>query len=411
VIHAKFVLPRVFPHNSARQPEQIDRIQDIGGDLTLGREKEHEIGRVGILGYRPGTPAEAYTMKQHESGDMKFWRALANKEDPISTGADNSVNLDELKITTFDIAAYLTDDSDVFRGTIWFPNLRVNGFSLNIADPDAILERNFNLIGEDYKIIDENYLAYQEEIVSATGISSKDIVLSPDAINYASEESPKYILKVLRIRGLKCDVIDEGTDEDDTRSFVEGTQTLTVRTCEDGDLIKVFYVNADAPYTDLWTDHDEPSYTDFLTADSCEVFMKVGTSEISNLQSVGIDITFARTDYKEIGNDSIVLRGAKSQVVKISLNRYAEDITLERILAGNDNILIDPRDFVNNIQLIIKVYADKTKEDFKIGYLMKNISPTTLGLTQAVEDYMKKTNTLETDELLISDDETEIVFA
>ncbi len=39
--------------------------------------------------------------------------------------------------------AYLTDDAGTVLGSLWYPKLRVAGFSLNIADPDAKIERNF----------------------------------------------------------------------------------------------------------------------------------------------------------------------------------------------------------------------------------------------------------------------------
>jgi hypothetical protein len=46
-----------------------------------------------------------------------------------------------------------------------------------------------------------------------------------------------------------------------------------------------------------------------------------------------------------------------------------------------------------------------------MGYLINKLSPTTLGTSQAVEDYNKVTNSLESDNLKISSDESEIAFA
>ena len=151
MIHSKLVQPRIFPANSARAPEQINRAQDISGDLTLTQEKLYEIGRDGKMGVRKETPSLAYSMTQYEYGSMEFWYALANVEDPASGALDNSIDLDDIKSTTFDITAYMTDDDNTFRGTMWFPKLRVNGFSLNIGDPDAVVERSFDLVGEDFK--------------------------------------------------------------------------------------------------------------------------------------------------------------------------------------------------------------------------------------------------------------------
>ena len=57
------------------------------------------------------------------------------------------------------------------------------------------------------------------------------------------------------------------------------------------------------------------------------------------------------------------------------------------------------------------IYGEKEHTNFKMGYLIKNISPTALGTTQTIEDYNSRTTTLESDELKVSDDETELVFA
>jgi hypothetical protein len=87
-------------------------------------------------------------------------------------------------------------------------------------------------------------------------------------------------------------------------------------------------------------------------------------------------------------------------------------MSLEKILAG-DSIYpyFDPTAFVDNIQLMVKIYTDKTHDTFSIGYLITDLSPTTLGTTNAVEDYQQRTNALEADNLKVSDDESEIVFA
>ena len=404
MIHSKAVKPRIFPWLSERTPEQINRAQDIGGDLTLNREKQYEIGRDGILGYKKNTPAFKYSMKQFEYGAMELWYSLANLEEP-GTGADHAIDLDDLKTKKFDIAAFLTDDSGTFEGTIWFPKLRVNGFTINIADPDAIIERNFDLVGEDYKILNVvptsvgGYLAYQK--ATASGASTV-IVLNPVPVAHAASS---YIFKVLRERAGVVSELVQTTDW----TFA-GPATVTVTGGVNGDVIKVFY-EASTAYTTTWTNNDVEA--DFLTADSCEIYMKVGTgTRLYRLQSLGIDISFERTDHKELGNPEIVLTGAKSQTVKVSLDRYAEDFSLEKILAGDTAYpYIDPRDFSENIQILVKVFSDKSHTAFKIGYLMNKLTPTTMNSSQTKEDYGKRTTALECDNLKISDVESEVALA
>lgn len=415
MIHARHYKPRVFPWASARLPEQINRAQDIGGDLTLNREKQYEIGRDGLLGYKQNIPTFTYTMRQFEYGDMSFWYDLANKVNPGS-GDTHAVTLEDIKTTKIDIAAFLTDDNNVFTGTIWFPKLRVNSFTLNIADPNAIVERSFNLVGEDYKILNGMYFAYASAIDVATGSTEVMVVLDgtsgngPIPVEYASGQ---YIFKVLRDRGgIVSELLEDETSgfAADTWSYDNGTKTVTVQTCDFGDIVKVYYESATA-YDGLWTNNDVAS--DFLLAESCEVYLKVGSeNRIYRLQTVGIDVAFTRTDYREIGNREIVQTGVRDKTVTINLDRYTEGNSLENILASDTSYpYIDPRNFADSIQMIVKIFTDSTHTTFKMGYLILNISPIALSTTQAVEDYNKRTNRLESDNLKISDLESEIVFA
>jgi len=399
MLHAKFFKPRVFPWNSARVPEQIDRATDISGDLTLNREKIYEIGRNGLLGYRKQTPSFAYSMTQYEFGSMAFWYSLANKTTP-GTGEDVYVDLDDLSTPKSDIAAFLTDNDNTFRGTILFPKLRVNGFSINIGDPDAAIERSFDLVGEDYKLFDEKYFAYNSDVVE-TGETEKTITLSPVAVEYASGD---YVFRVLRVR---AGVVTELT-QDEATPFADNTWRydagdVIVQDCLVDDLIKVYYVSSTA-YAMTWTDNDVDP--DLLLAEDVEIRMKVGSStRIYRLQSLGIDVAFERTDYKELGNSEVVQTGVNSKTVTIALNRFAEDMSLEKILASDTAYpYLDPRTFAENIKLQILVYGEKEHTNFKIGYLITNITPTKLGTSQAVEAYNQRTVSLESDNLVISTD-------
>jgi len=407
MLHAKLCQPRIFPHASARSPEQIDRAQDIGGDLTLNQEKLYEVGRDGKLGVRKQTPSLSYPMTQYEYGSMDFWYALANIADPASTGLDNSIDLDDIKTKTFDITAYLTDDDNTFVGTMWFPSLRVNGFSLSIGDPDAAVTRKFDLVGEDFKFLVGKYFNY--DTVTMTGSGSKTVTLSQTATQWASGD---YIFRVIRSRAGVATVLTEDDSSayaDDTWRYTAGT--VIVQDCQDGDIIKVFYPSATA-YATLWTDNDVDS--DALFADSCEIYMKATVAagaRVYKLQSIGIDVSFDRTDYKEIGNKEIVQRGVKSKTVKVDLDRYNEGYSIETILASDTAYpYIDPRDFADDIQIMVKIYSDSTHTVFKMGYLITGLSPTAVGNSQAIEDYNKQTNSLESDNIKISSDESEIAF-
>ena len=407
MIHAKMVKPRWFPWNSKRVPEQINRLQDIAGDLTLNRDKIYEIGRVDLLGYRQKTPSLSGKFTQFENGAMATWYSLANIVNP--SVPPNSVHLDDLVTTMTDFSAYETDDNNIFTGSIWFPKLRLAGFTLNIGDPDAILERNFNMVSEGSYILPDRYFAYQSVLVSGPGVET--LLLAPAATEYALG---KYIFRVLRVRaGVVSELLNDqniGLEAADTYRYNPLAGTVLVQTCLLGDFIKVYYESATA-YDTTWTDNNTEEK--ILLAEYCEVYMKVGTStRLHKLQSLGIDVSFERTDYKEIGSNEIVQTGVKNKTVKISLSRFTEGFSLEEILAGDTTYkFIDPSNFSEDIQIMVKIFGEKEHTNFKIGYLMNKISPTAIGMSQAVQDYNKSTTALECDNLLISDLESEIIFA
>lgn len=407
MIHAKMVKPRWFPWNSKRVPEQINRLQDIAGDLTLNRDKIYEIGRVDLLGYRQKTPSLSGKFTQFENGAMATWYSLANIVNP--SVPPNSVHLDDLVTTMTDFSAYETDDNNIFTGSIWFPKLRLAGFTLNIGDPDAILERNFNMVSEGSYILPDRYFAYQSVLVSGPGVET--LLLAPAATEYALG---KYIFRVLRVRaGVVSELLNDqniGLEAADTYRYNPLAGTVLVQTCLLGDFIKVYYESATA-YDTTWTDNNTEEK--ILLAEYCEVYMKVGTStRLHKLQSLGIDVSFERTDYKEIGSNEIVQTGVKNKTVKISLSRFTEGFSLEEILAGDTTYkFIDPSNFSEDIQIMVKIFGEKEHTNFKIGYLMNKISPTAIGMSQAVQDYNKSTTSLEGDNLLISDLESEIVFS
>ena len=405
MVHAKATYPRIFPWNNDRDSEQIDRAQTIGGDLTINQTKLYEIGRNRKLGVHKETPSFAYSMTQFENGAMALWRDLANIEDPASGALDESIDLDDIKSTFFDISAYLLDDNNTFRGTIWFPKLRVNGFSINIADPDSIIERSFDLIGEDYEIVTDNYFAFKKG--TAVGSGPAEVTLSPVPIEWTSGD---YVFRVLRVRGgVVTELLEDAGAGANTWAYNNGTKKVTVQTCVASDVIKVYYPSATA-YTTLWTDNDVDAVAFY--ADQCSIYLKVGVgvdTRIYRLQSVGIDASFDRADYKEVGNNEVVQTGVNAKTVTVSLGRILEDFTIEEILAGSPAYpYINARDFSDEITLIVKIYTDNTKSTFAIGYKITGLSPTTLSTGANVEEYDTKDNALESDNFLVTPDESEL---
>jgi len=151
MIHATVFQPHVIPFLGSVAATQIDRLQDMTTSLTLNRTKIEELGRDGIVDWRASIPSLSLTLRQLEYGDIELWKQLAN-----TTTADDRVDWSDFDTPQVDIAAYETDDTDTFKSTIWYPNLRLASFGLTIGDPDAMVERTFNLIGEDEIILQGN---------------------------------------------------------------------------------------------------------------------------------------------------------------------------------------------------------------------------------------------------------------
>src|SRR4030042_3468427 len=147
LVHTAYYRPRIFPYKGSVVSSEIDRAQSIDATGSLNREKIEEIGRDGVVGYIKKTPALTYRLTQLEYGSLEIWQKLVNTA-TLGTGGQSAITINDFKTSQADIAAYLTDDDSAFLGTMWYPNLRTSGFSLNIGDPEAIAERTFDLVGE-----------------------------------------------------------------------------------------------------------------------------------------------------------------------------------------------------------------------------------------------------------------------
>lgn len=397
MLKGNMTIPRIYPWGT-RDPEQIDRATEVAGNITLKQEKLYEVGRRLKLGVHKLNPDTPITINQGEYLSMSFWRALAGISDP-ATGQDADINLDDLANTMFDLSAAYIDETEVFKGTVHFPKMRLSGFSINIGSPEAKVERNFSFVGELCKLIVDNYLAYAEGVVSDTG---GVIVLTLDgATGNPPEPLEDTIFRVLRVD-------TEGVVSEVTTYTWDTGGTLTVTGCEIDDIVKVFYPAAD-PYTDLWVDNDS---VQAVYADQCEVYLRIGSGgaqKIYKLQSVKIDVALARTDEGEIGNTEKVQIGVKEKTVTVTLNRLLDDFSLEQLLADQtdpgDSKIIDVKNFVGTIGLVVKIYTDNTKQSFAMGIRVDNLSPTTLKpLSATPEAFNPADNALESDNFLVSPD-------
>ncbi len=403
MIHSSYFKPRIFPINGNTTPDEIDRLQDMSGSTNLKREKVHEIGRDGLVGWKTGIPEVSLTLKQMEYGSLTFWNKLANKD-----SANTSINLNDFKTSIFDIAGYSTDDNGTFLSTVWFPKMRLAGFGLNIGDPDAFVERTFNLVGEDEIIWSDNnkYLIYLTSTATGTNhqvvIGSGGFATYPDPVADPDSSGATYIVRVVRYRGTTTTELTVTTDY----TYNSGTTVLTIPSSLNGDIYKVWYtattyISGTDPF--VVNDSDLSS----ISADSVSIYLQT-SNYVYRLQNVGIDVNFDRQDVKEIGNSEVVQRGIRENTARITLGRFLESYTIEQILRGASSTTYgkyNVRNFQDDITLVVKIYSDRNKGTFKMGYKFTSLAPITTDNGIPTKDYVKRGAVLQCDNCTIVNDE------
>ena len=122
------------------------------------------------------------------------------------------------------------------------------------------------------------------------------------------------------------------------------------------------------------------------------------------MQSVTLDVTFDRQDLREIGNKNVVQRGVNNSTVSVTLGRMLEQFTVEEVLRGvaSGYGVIDVEKLTDSAALIIKIYDDNDKTNFKYGFKATGLSAMELREGAAVNEYVSKDATLEGEDLTIS---------
>jgi len=410
-IHASDYKPRMFPIKGLASPSEIDRVQSIDPSVSLNREKVEEVGRDGVVGYLKKSPTVSYALTQLENGSIEFYQQLVNTTVKGNIGEDE-ITLNDFKTPYFDICAYLTDDDDSFIGTLCYPNLRTSGFSLTISEPQAIIEKSFDLVGESAVIWqgDNKYIIYVEHVAGSG--ADDEIDLSAKVPAEDPTEADKYMTRVVKVSSLG--VTTELTSADYT--YTSGTKILEIGSIATDDTIKVWYTSATAPDVQFVNNDSDPAG---ILGDSASIYLYVpgsgkpsSTDYIYRLQSVTMDVSFDREDLREIGNKDVVSRGITNSTVSVTLGRILSTFTVEEVLAGKAEGFgkIDIADLSDNISLIVKIFGDNTKDPsvFKYGFKASGLSPMELSNGAGVNAYVEAENTLEGETLIISADTSKL---
>ena len=416
--HANRSRVKVFPHKNGRAKGQIDRLQEMSADMTSNRVKINELGRVDLVDWQKQTPEVTVSMRQFEYGSLETWNLLSN-----SATDDTVVDFNDFKNSMVDLAVFSWNDDDTFKSTIWLEDQKVTGFSFNIGDPEAIIERTLNLKGEKLKELQGNnkYLVQIRETIESGEAGDHTITIGAgDYANYpdpvanpdSSSGDTDYILKVIHYDSSAgtTDEADNGTSTGEW-DYDSGTKVITFYGAGADDVYLVFYsATTYVTAEDVWTDNDGD--LSHCEADSVTVLLRTVNGTVYRAQNVSVDVSFEREDVREIGNAYPVAEGVRDKTVRITIDKILENLTEEENLVAQsaDYGIIDIDDFTDEITMVIKVYSDSTKATFKVGYEFSSLAVEGESYNVAVNDYSKKTFTLVGQEGFITNDDTELTF-
>lgn len=370
--HASAVKPLTIPVNTDVSRDNMDRVQSISGGVSQPSEDVFEVGRLDKVCIDKGILDSTVSVTQLEYGTIDSYLQFAGLNlEPASglTMANFNSTLTDLQ------QPGKTEYGGTVEQTLWLQKLSVDSIGLDIADPEAKIERTFELSGDKYKILRKanKYLIFVEDD-APTGTSGNYVIdISDPAPVEDANNSGVYVLQLYRIRAGVAKELDLTTDY----TFNQPTNEITILAADAQDNYRIWYSagsygSAGDP-TEL-NDVDDC----FLKADSVTVLIDDGVHaavELDLLTSLSIAATLNRLDEGVIGSDEKLLRDVETTEVALSLDGRIKDSTIEEVLmgeAGQDHGIIDVSLF-GTVSVVVKIYEDSTKSTFKMGYKMTGL--------------------------------------
>ena len=387
--------PRYIPYLGDVDWVQVDRCQTLDPSGDFPSEDVKELGTDGKLGTLKETSVISCSLAQREYGSIEFYRALANK-------TAGTVTLADFASSAGDINTYLTDKNDAFVSTLWYPKQRLVSLGLSIGDPKAIVDRSFTFTGEQALILQttNKYLIFKKKTLTAPDIGSGDIAVitldDPVAVENP-EDTGKYMFRVLRVKAGVTTELVEGTD------YTSTANALTVEDCTVDDVIKYYYSSATwvtspaAPFTTNVSDLNA------IRANSMVLYLG-SAGRLYKVQSASLSVDLSREDVSEIGNEDIIARSVLENTVSIDLGKLLDtSFTIEEVLRGNANGVLDSKNYATDLTWMLAVYSDATHNTFKLGYKSTDCSVSTSRPgTGAIATNVDSGYTLKADNLLIT---------
>jgi len=392
--------PRIFPEGGSGDSSQINRAQTLTPTETPTYIIIRELGRDGKVKSVRQSISVTNRLVQYETGELDLFRQMANSP------SANKLDLDDFASSLFGIGAYLKDDKDNFKGSLWYPGQRLSGFSIEIGDPRGVVTRNFDFVGEDVQLLQGNngYIVDLKKVVDSSEAGTTTITIgSGDYANYPDPvEDPNnsgvYILRVVRTRGNEITVLTSSQ-----YSYDSGTKTITLNNTEAGDIYKIYYsASSYISGSSYWTDND--SILAAAMASQCSLY--IGTNNyLHKIETARIEVAFTREDHYEVGSEEAYARGIASKTVTLTLGKVIDKYTLEELLSGKTEGwgIITPKIFSEDVTFYLLVYSDYKKNTLKIGYKITKLAPSSWTPGDAgVEAYLRGGATLTSDNLLIA---------
>lgn len=370
--HSRAFSPYFIP-NKGGDARSFPGLTAFKGGVSVKGTDVFVIGKKVKCGTDKDIPESTVSITQLERGEILTYLTLANLDSEPVGGID----LEDFSSALVDVVAY---GRDSFNGTIeettWYPKTAIKSLNLNIADPNALIERSYDLTGDnEINLQDDNTFLIYVKNVAPTGTTGSYVIslASPVAV-IDPNVSGRYIERVDLTRGDTTTTLAEGTDY----TYSNGTHNLTITDADAADVYNVYYTS------DSFGTAGDPTTVDsgdpcFLKASYVTVLLSDGIheTELDLLSSLTIDVALNRIDESVIGNDEIVLREISDTPVTVSLTGRVKDSTFAKAFMEKLTLswgITDVKDFTDNVRVTVLIYDSAAKDNFLMGYQVEQLS-------------------------------------
>jgi len=408
--HASATKPRIYSWDASVSADDFDRVQAFGMGNTQPFEFLYELGRLNKMDVNLDIPETSLSITQLEHDSLASYLVLANKSAIPSGGLE----LSDYSSAFVDIISVGKEAfGDDLEQTLWLPKLSLDSITIGIADAEARIERQFEFSGDDYRIgrYGNKYIIIAPTLVgSGYSTQSFDITLNDPVPVENPNVSGRYMYLVTRKRAGVITELTNGTDY----TYTSGTTILNIVSATTDDIYQVYYsAGSWGSAGDPTTVNDSDSYK--INADSVTITLESAdqavVTELDKLTALNIVATLNRIDEAVIGKKAKELKEVQDYSVNITLDGRVKNAKLEEVLMGKSGLdwpMIDVDHFATDLVMRMKVYSDENKTTFLHGYKVTGLFYSDTARDANANEFWTKGVTLQSDNLLISDVESDI---